>query len=209
MFAEDQGQPEVEAKPGEDSHSKISGGKEQATKKQYMEAEYDTGSKVPEKLNVSQFINDINVTTEIKYGLIQNKHHHFESSFHQRNTKRKRDHLDLLKDTANTAGSQITVKMGCIVQHVCCFTQIPRKNNQVCLFTSHTPIGKTLKSDLQNHNQTESHRMSKVKMDAFVSTYMKPSSKFHSLHDWKRNCGKEQKILTSIEKCLEFCGRQD
>ena len=38
-----------------------------------MEAEYDTGSKVPEKLDISQYINDTNVTAEIKYALIQNR----------------------------------------------------------------------------------------------------------------------------------------
>ena len=35
-----------------------------------MEAEYDTGSKVPEKLDISHYINDTNVTAEIKYALI-------------------------------------------------------------------------------------------------------------------------------------------
>ena len=53
MFAEDEGQPEVETQPGDDSQSKNNGVKEQAAKKQYMEAEYDTGSKVPEKLDIS------------------------------------------------------------------------------------------------------------------------------------------------------------
>ena len=38
-----------------------------------MEAEYDTGSKEPEKLDIDQYINDTNVTAEIKYTLIQNK----------------------------------------------------------------------------------------------------------------------------------------
>ena len=38
-----------------------------------MEAEYYTGSKVPEKLNISQYISDTNVTAEIKYTLIQNR----------------------------------------------------------------------------------------------------------------------------------------
>ena len=73
MFAEDKGTPEVETQSGDDSQSKINGGKEQATKKQYMEAEYDTGSKVPEKLDISQYNNDTNVTAEIKYALIQNR----------------------------------------------------------------------------------------------------------------------------------------
>ena len=36
-----------------------------------MEAEYDTGSKVPEKLDISQYINDTKVTADIKYALIQ------------------------------------------------------------------------------------------------------------------------------------------
>ena len=38
-----------------------------------MEAEYDTDSKVPEKLDISQYIKDTNVTAEIKYALIQNR----------------------------------------------------------------------------------------------------------------------------------------
>ena len=38
-----------------------------------MEAEFDTGSKVPEKLDISQYINDTNITAEIKYALIQNR----------------------------------------------------------------------------------------------------------------------------------------
>ena len=38
-----------------------------------MEAEYDTGSKVPEKLDISWYINDTDVTAEIKYTLIQNR----------------------------------------------------------------------------------------------------------------------------------------
>ena len=55
MFAEDEGQPEVETQPGYDSQSKNNEGKEQATKKQYMEAEYNTGSKALEKLDRSQY----------------------------------------------------------------------------------------------------------------------------------------------------------
>ena len=54
MFAEDEGQPEVERQCGDDLQSKNNGGKEQATKKQYMEPEYDTGSKVPVTLDISQ-----------------------------------------------------------------------------------------------------------------------------------------------------------
>ena len=40
------------------TQSETNGGEEQATKKQYMEAEYDTGSIVPEKLYISQYTND-------------------------------------------------------------------------------------------------------------------------------------------------------
>ena len=40
MFAEDKGQPEVETQLEDDSQSKNNRGKEQATKKQYMETEY-------------------------------------------------------------------------------------------------------------------------------------------------------------------------
>ena len=65
MFAEDEGQPKVETQPIDGSQSKNIRRKEQATKKQYMEAEYDTGSKVPEKLDISQYINDTNVTAEM------------------------------------------------------------------------------------------------------------------------------------------------
>ena len=49
MFAEDEGQLEVQTQPGDDSQSKNNGGKEQATKKQYMEAEFDNDSKVPKE----------------------------------------------------------------------------------------------------------------------------------------------------------------
>ena len=38
-----------------------------------MEAEYDTGSKVPEKLEINQYMDDINVTAEIEYAFIQNR----------------------------------------------------------------------------------------------------------------------------------------
>ena len=72
MFAEDEEQSEVETQPGDDSQSKNNGGKEQVTRKQYREAEDDTGSKVPEKLDTCWYINDTNVTAEIKYALIQN-----------------------------------------------------------------------------------------------------------------------------------------
>ena len=73
MFAEDEGQPEVETQARGDSQSKNNGGKEQATKKEYMEAEYDTGRKVHEKLDISQYISDTSVTAEIKYILIKNR----------------------------------------------------------------------------------------------------------------------------------------
>ena len=73
MFAEDEGQPKVKTQSGDDSQCKNNGGKEQAIKKQYMAARYDAGSKVPEKLDRSWYINDTNVTAEIKYALIQNR----------------------------------------------------------------------------------------------------------------------------------------
>ena len=38
-----------------------------------MNAEYDTGRKVPEKLDIDLYINDTNVTIEIRYALIQNR----------------------------------------------------------------------------------------------------------------------------------------
>ena len=166
MFAEDERQPEVETQPGDDSQCKNNGGKEQATKKQYMEAEYDTGGKVPEKLDTGQYINDTNVTAEIKYALTQNRAPPVGFKFPPKEYKDKR-YLDLSKDTANTAGSQTLTlyhtlqdKMHCIAQHVCCFTQKARENNQVCLLTSHASVGKTFKFDLQNHShigcQTES-----------------------------------------------------
>ena len=140
-----------------------------------------------------------------------------DSSFHQRNTKINRDHPDLSKDTGNIAGPQtltlyhtLPVKMGCIVQHVCCFTQKPRDNNQVCLVTRHTQIVKTLCLICKNHSWTESHRMSKAKMDASVSTYIQPSSKisFILCTTGKEIVEKNGRFLTSIVKCLEFCGRK-
>ena len=90
MFAEDEGQPEVETQPGDDSLSKNNEGKEQATKKQYMEAEYDTGSKVPEKLDISQYINDTSVTNWDQV-CIDSKQSttSWIQVFHQRNTKIK------------------------------------------------------------------------------------------------------------------------
>ena len=54
MFAEGEGQPEVKTQPGDHSQSKNNGGEEQATKTQYMEAAYDIGSKLPEKLDIHQ-----------------------------------------------------------------------------------------------------------------------------------------------------------
>ena len=136
MFVENEGQSEVETQGRDDLQSKSNGGKEQATKRQYLEAEYDTDSKVPEKLDISWYINDANVTAEIKYARFKTEHHQLDLSFHQRNTKIKGDHLDLSKDTASTAGSHtltlyctLPVKMGCIVQYMCCFTQKPRENN--------------------------------------------------------------------------------
>ena len=56
MFVEDEGQPKVETQPGNDSQSKNNRGKEQTRKKQYMEAEYDTGNKVPKKLDIGHYI---------------------------------------------------------------------------------------------------------------------------------------------------------
>ena len=65
-------------------------------------------------------------------------------------------------------------------------------------------------SDLQNHNQNVSYRMSKAKLDVFVSTYMQPSSKisFILCMTGKEIVEKNRRFLTSIVKCLEFCGRQ-
>ena len=73
MFGEDEGHPEDETQTEDDSQSKNNGGKEETRKKQYMEAEYDTGSKVLEKLDISEYINDTSVTAEVKYALIQNR----------------------------------------------------------------------------------------------------------------------------------------
>ena len=66
------------------------------------------------------------------------------------------------------------------------------------------------KSNLQNHSWTESHRISKAKMHAVVSTYMQPSSKLSFIHctTGKEIVEKNRRFLTSIVKCLEFCGRQ-
>ena len=133
-----------------------------------MEAEYDIGSK---KLDISQYINDTNVTAEIKYALIQNRAPPVGFKFPPKEYKDKRRVSGLSKDTASTAGSQslalyhtFTSQDGLYCTACALFHTEPRENNHVCLFTSHTPIGKTLffflKSDLQNQSQTESHRMS-------------------------------------------------
>ena len=49
----------------------------------------------------------------------------------------------------------------------------------------------------------------KAKMDAFVSTYMQPSSKisFILCTTGKEIVEKNRRFLTSIVKCLEFCER--
>ena len=167
-----------------------------------MEGEDDTGSKVPEKLVLSWYINDTNVTAEIKYALIQNRAPPVGFKFPPKEYKDKRRSSGLSKDTANTAGSQtltlyytLPVKISCTVQYVHCYIQKPRENNQVCLFTSHTPIGKNFKSYLQNHSWTESHRMSKQKwMHLSPHTCSHHQNFIQSLYNWKRNCGKGQKI---------------
>ena len=220
MFAEDEGQPEVETQPGDDSQSKNNGGKEQATKKQYMEAEYDTGSKVLEKLDISQFINDINVTAEVKYALIQNRTPPVGFKFPPKEYKEKKgNHLEFIKRYCQHSWftdfdfiSYSTSQDGwCCAAFVLFHTETQERTTKcACLQAIHQLEKTDWKSDLQNHSWTESHRMSKAKMDAFVSTYMQPSSKisFILCMTGKEIVEKNRRFLTSIVKCLEFCGRQ-
>ena len=97
MFAEDKGKPEVETQTGDDHSLKNNGEKEQATKRQYMEAEYDTGSKVPEKLDISWYISSTNVTAEIEYALIQNRVPPLGFKFPPKEYKHKRITSEFIK----------------------------------------------------------------------------------------------------------------
>ena len=69
---------------------------------------------------------------------------------------------------------------------------------------------KDFRSDIRSHSITTSHRTAKARMDAFISTYGKPSSQisFMLSSSEKDIVKKNQEFLTSIIKCVEFCGRQ-
>ena len=101
--------------------------------------------------------------------------------------------------------------MDCIVLPVCCFTQKHSGNSQRFLFQSHIGIGKTLGLILGAIVYiTTSHRTAKARMDAFISTCGKPSSQISLMlsSSEKDIVKKNQEFLTSIIKCVEFCGRQ-
>ena len=128
--------------------------------------------------------------------------HQLDSSFHQRNKKIKGDHLDLSKDTANTTGSQtltlyytLPVKMGCIVQHVCCFTQKPRDSNQGVLVYKPYTNWKTLSLICKITVGLSHIGCQKQKWIHLSPHTCSHHQKFiHSLYNLKSNCGKEQKI---------------
>ena len=217
MFAEDEGQPEVDTQPGNNSLSKNSGGKEKATKKQYMEVEYDTGSKVPKKLDISQYISDTNVTAEIKYALIHNRAPPVEFKFPPMEYKDKKRSTGFIKiycqhswftdfDFISYSTSQDELYCTeCVLFH----TETHKEQPSVLIYKPYTNW-KNFTSDVQNLSQTESHRMSKAKMDVFVSTYMQSSSEisFILCTSGREIVETNRRFLTSIMKCLEFCQKQ-
>ena len=84
-------------------------------------------------------------------------------------------------------------------------TQKPRETKCACLHTVHNR--KNFKSDLQNHSWTESHRMSKAKMDALSPNTCNCHQKLLCTTG-KEIVENNKRFLTSVVKCLEFCGRQ-
>ena len=105
-----------------------------------MEVEYGTGSKVPEKPDISQYINDTNVTAEIKYALIQNRELPFGLKFPPKEYKDERrssgfikmycqqswfTDFDFISYSTSHDGLYCTA---CVLFHT--ETQRPRENNQ-------------------------------------------------------------------------------
>lgn len=64
--------------------------------------------------------------------------------------------------------------------------------------------------DLKQHASCDYHMNSLTKMNAFKTTYEDPSSRIDIsvTHDSCKRVQQNREILTSIVKCLQFCGRQ-
>ena len=68
---------------------------------------------------------------------------------------------------------------------------------------------KDAKSDLKAHSVSEAHQLATAKREAFIKTYQKPEV---CIDNVMAQCTKEvieknRKFLTSIIKCVEWCGR--
>ena len=61
--------------------------------------------------------------------------------------------------------------------------------------------------DLKKHATCDYHMNAAAKMNAFVKTYEDPSNRI-DLSDSCRRIQQNREILTSVLKCLQFCGRQ-
>ena len=121
-----------------------------------MEAEYDIGSKVSEKLDISQYIN---VTAEIKYGLIQNRAPPVGFKFPPKEYQDKRRSSGFIKrhclhswftdfDFISYSTSQDGLYCtACVLFH----TETQNIHPHVLVYMPYT-IWKNFKSDLQNHS---------------------------------------------------------
>ena len=68
---------------------------------------------------------------------------------------------------------------------------------------------KDAKSDLKAHSVSEAHQLATAKREAFIKTYQKPEVHIDNVmaQCTKEVIEKNRKFLTSIIKCVEWCGR--
>ena len=131
------------------------------------------------------------------------EHHQLDSSFDQRNTKYKRRSFGFIKrycqhswftdfDFISYSTSQDGLySTACVLFH----TETQTEQPSVLVYKPYTNWKKLYSLICKITVGLESHRISKAKMDAFVSTYIQPSSKISFILSTtgNRNCRKEQK----------------
>ena len=68
---------------------------------------------------------------------------------------------------------------------------------------------KDAKSDLKAHSVSEAHHLATTKREGFMKTYQKPEVRIDNImiQCTKEVIEKNRKFLTSIIKCVEWCGR--